>query len=41
MATNAKARIEAKWDKDGHIRVALPWEHVYNTLHIDDLYDGL
>ena len=41
MAANAKARIEAKRDKEGFVRVALPWEHVRNTLHIDDLDDGL
>ena len=41
MAANAKARIKAKRDKEGFVRVALPWEHVHNTLHIDDLDDGL
>ena len=37
MATNAKARIEAKRDEEGFVWVALPWEHV----HIDHLDDGL
>ena len=41
MAANTKARIEAKQDEEGFMRVALPWEHVRNTLHIDDLDDGL
>ena len=41
MAANAKARIEAKWDEEGFMRVALPWEHMRNTLHVDDLDDGL
>ena len=41
MAANAKARIEAKRDKEGFVRVALPWEHTRDTLHIDDLDDGL
>ena len=41
MAANAKARIEAKRDEEGFVRVALPWEHVRNTLHIDDLDNGL
>ena len=41
MATNAKAHIEARQDEDGHIRVALPWEHMRNTLHVDNLDDGL
>ena len=41
MATNAKARIEAKRDEEGFVRVALPWEHMCNTLHIDNLDDGL
>ena len=41
MAANAKALIEAKRDKEGFVRVALPWEHVRNTLHVDDLDDGL
>ena len=39
--TNAKARIEAKWDEEGFVRVALLWEHMHNTLHIDDLDNGL
>ena len=41
MAANAKARIEAKRDEEGFVRVALPWEHMHNTLHVDDLDDGL
>ena len=41
MAANAKARIEAKRDEEGFVRVALPWEHMRNTLHIDDLDNGL
>ena len=41
MAANAKARIEAKHDEEGFVRVALPWEHMRNTLHVDDLDDGL
>ena len=41
MAANAKARIEAKRDEEGYVRVALPWEHMRNTLHVDDLDDGL
>ena len=41
MAANAKACIEAKRDEEGFVRVALPWEQVRNTLHIDDLDDGL
>ena len=41
MVANAKARIEAKRDEEGFVRVALPWEHVRNTLHVDDLDDGL
>ena len=41
MAANAKARIEAKRDKEGFVRVALPWEHMCNTLHVDDLDNGL
>ena len=41
MAANAKARIEAKRDEEGFVRVALPWEHMRNTLHVDDLDDGL
>ena len=41
MAANAKARIEAKWDEEGYVRVALPWEHTRDTLHVDDLDDGL
>ena len=41
MAANAKACIEAKRDEEGFVRVALPWEHVRNTLHVDDLDDGL
>ena len=41
MAANAKARIEAKRDEEGFVRVALPWEHTRNTLHVDDLDDGL
>ena len=41
MAANAKARIEAKRDEEGFVRVALLWEHMRNTLHIDDLDDGL
>ena len=41
MAANSKARIEAKRDEEGFVRVALPWEHVRNTLHVDDLDDGL
>ena len=41
MAANAKARIEAKRDEEGFVRVALPWEHTRNTLHIDDLDNGL
>ena len=41
MAANAKARIEAKWDKEGFVRVVLLWEHMCNTLHVDDLDNGL
>ena len=41
MMANAKARIEAKRDEEGFVRVALPWEHMRNTLHVDDLDDGL
>ena len=41
MAASTKARIEAKRDEEGFVRVALPWEHVRNTLHVDDLDDGL
>ena len=41
MATNARARIEEKRDREGFVRVALPWEHIHNTLHVDDLDDGL
>ena len=41
MAANAKAWIEAKQDEEGYVRVALPWEHMRNTLHVDDLDDGL
>ena len=41
MAANAKARIEAKRDEEGYVRVALPWEHMHNTLHVDNLDDGL
>ena len=41
MAANAKARIEVKRDEEGFVRVVLPWEHVRNTLHVDDLDDGL
>ena len=41
MGANTKARIEAKRDEEGFVRVALPWEHVRNTLHVDDLDDGL
>ena len=41
MAANAKARIEAKRDEEGFVRVALPWEHTRNTLHVNDLDDGL
>ena len=41
MAANAKAHIEAKRDEEGFVQVALPWEHVRNTLHVDDLDDGL
>ena len=41
MAANTKARIEAKRDEEGFVRVALPWEHARNTLHVDDLDDGL
>lgn len=41
MATNAKAHIEARQDEDRHIRVALPWEHMRNTLHVDNLDDRL
>ena len=41
MAAKAKARIEAKRDEEGFVRVALPWEHMRNTLHVDDLDDGL
>ena len=35
MAANAKARIEVKRDEEGFVRVALPWEHVRNILHVD------
>ena len=41
MATNAKVHIEAKRDEEGFVQVALPWEHTRNTLHVDDLDDGL
>ena len=41
MAANAKAHIKAKRDEEGFVRVALPWEHMRNTLHVDDLDDGL
>ena len=41
MATNAKVRIEAKRDEEGFVRVALPWEHTRDVLHVDDLDDGL
>ena len=41
MAANAKACIEAKWDEEGFVRVPLPWEHTRNTLHVDDLDNGL
>ena len=41
MAANAKARIKAKRDEEGLIRVALPWEHIRNTFHVDNLDDGL
>ena len=41
MAANAKACIEAKRDEEGFVRVALPWEHMRNTLHVNDLDDGL
>ena len=41
MVANAKAQIEAKRDEEGFVRVALSWEHVRNTLHVDDLDDGL
>ena len=41
MAANAKAHIEAKQDEEGFMRVALLWEHTRNTLHVDDLDDGL
>ena len=41
MAANVKVHIKAKRDEDGHIRVALPWEHVHNILHVDDLDNGL
>lgn len=41
MAAIAKAWIEAKQDEEGFVRVVLPWEHVCNTLHIDDLDNGL
>ena len=40
MAANAKAWIEAKRDEEGHVWVILPWEHVHNTLHVDDLDNG-
>ena len=41
MAANAKACIKAKRDEEGFVRVALPWEHTRDTLHVDDLDDGL
>jgi hypothetical protein len=41
MAANAKAHIEAKRDEEGFVWVALPWEHMHNMLHVDDLDDGL
>ena len=41
MVANAKAHIEAKRNEEGIVRVALPWEHTRNTLHVDDLDDGL
>ena len=41
MAANAKAHIKAKRDEEGFVRVVLPWEHTCNTLHIDNLDDGL
>ena len=41
MAANVKACIEAKRDEEGFVRVALPWEHMHNMLHVDDLDDGL
>ena len=41
MAANAKAHIEAKRDEEGFVRVVLPWEHTHNTLHVDDLDNGL
>ena len=36
MAANTKAHIEAKRDEEGFVRIALPWEHVHNTLHVND-----
>ena len=41
MVANTKAQIKAKRDEEGFIQVVLPWEHIHNTLHIDDLDNGL
>ena len=41
MVANAKACIKVKRDEEGFVRVALPWEHMRNTLHVNNLDDGL
>ena len=39
-AANAKAHIKAKQDEEANVRVVLPWEHMKDTLHMDNLDNG-
>ena len=39
-AANVKAQIKAKQDEEANVQVVLPWEHMKDTLHMDNLDNG-
>ena len=41
QAANTKEHIEKKHDEDTNVHMVIPWEHMHNALHVDDLDDRL
>ena len=41
QVANAKEWNEKKRDKEANVHIVLPWEHMKDTLHINDLDDSL
>ena len=37
---NAKAQIKEKQDKEANVHLVIPWEHMKDTLYVDNLDDG-